>query len=258
MLVIRSDQMEMFQQEALRSFENEMIAHLAKLSPPLFKAIGEKQMRQAIQFGRNRAEIYGFTLRGPVRLYLELMLLFGSHLDTDPQYPWLTKILTDLNSGLQMQRAERLYEATMDYWQKVVGEERIYLLKGLRNIQMMIREPSDLSLQDFIPAVQRRITCIYPQKVAYVGDHTLEAVIQRGIGGARRQGFTSGRGATLVILLMFALGHGCGTDPLYPWIAQTLRNEVLATPEAKAQHLEKQFMTWLEHRLAPVEKDVQP
>lgn len=125
------------------------------------------------------------------------MLLFGSHLDTDPQYPCSPRYSTDLNSGLQMQRAERLYEATMDYWQKVVGEERIYLLKGLRNIQMMIREPSDLSLQDFIPAVQRRITYIYPQKVAYVGDHTLEAVIQRGIGGARRQGFTSGRGATL-------------------------------------------------------------
>lgn len=65
MLVICSDQMEMFQQEALRSFENEMIAHLAKLSPPLFKAIGEKQMRQAIQFGRNRAEIMGLPCAAP-------------------------------------------------------------------------------------------------------------------------------------------------------------------------------------------------
>ena len=95
MLVIRPEQMEVFKEAALRSFESEMVAHLAEFSPPLFKAIGEEQMRKAIQFGIDRAGSYGFDFRGPVRLYLELMLLFGSHFDTDPQYPWAAAILTN-------------------------------------------------------------------------------------------------------------------------------------------------------------------
>ena len=98
-----------------------MVAHLAEFSPPLFKAVGEEQMRKAIRFGIGRADSYGFTFRGPVRLYLELMLLFGSHFDTDPQYPWAAAILTDQDSDPQMQCAERLYEVTMDYREEVAG-----------------------------------------------------------------------------------------------------------------------------------------
>ena len=53
---------------------------------------------------------------------------------------------------------------------------------------------------------------------------------------------------------MFAMGHGCGSDPLYPWIAQTLRDETLKDPDAKAIRLEKKALTWLEHVLANFDK----
>ncbi|MBK7353861.1 MAG: hypothetical protein IPJ05_10285 [Nitrosomonas sp.] len=110
MLVIRAEQMDVFKKTALLSFEDEMVEHLAKFSPPLYKVVGEEQMRKVIRLGMSQAAQYGFTYRGPVRLYLELMLLFGSYFDTDPQYPWAAEILTNQESGTQMQRAESLYE----------------------------------------------------------------------------------------------------------------------------------------------------
>ena len=92
MLVIRSEQRGGVQGGGVSAeafFEKEMVSPpFREFSPPLFKAVGEEQMRKAIRFGIGRADSYGFTFRGPVRLYLELMLLFGSHFDTDPQYPW--------------------------------------------------------------------------------------------------------------------------------------------------------------------------
>jgi hypothetical protein len=107
-MIIRREQMQALGQAALRAFEDEMVVHLADFSPPLFRAVKEDQLRIAIRLGIARAGEYGITFRGPIRLYLELMLLFGSHFDTDPQYPWATEILKDQAHGLQMQRAERL------------------------------------------------------------------------------------------------------------------------------------------------------
>ena len=96
----------------------------------------------------------------------------------------------------------------------------------------------------------REITRVYPQKAAYVGGEELEALIREGIEGARSYRFSTDRGVALVIVLMLAFGHGCGTDPLYPWIARTLHNEAIADPEARAKRLEKKALTWLEHVLA--------
>jgi Aldehyde oxidase and xanthine dehydrogenase, a/b hammerhead domain len=70
--------MEALGQFALRAFEDEMVVHLTDFSPPLAKAVKEDQLREAIRFGIMRAGEYGITFRGPVRLYLELMLVRAS------------------------------------------------------------------------------------------------------------------------------------------------------------------------------------
>ena len=256
MLVIRESQVKVFEEVARRTFEDEMVVHLAEFSPPLFKAIGEEQMRKVVHFGVGRADSHGFTLRGPVRLYLEMMLLFGSFFDTDPQYPWAAEILANRDSE-QMQRAERLYEKVMDYRERVAGPEDAYTLRALRNISILARQSLELPSDNFVPAMRQEITRVYPQKAAYVGDEGIEALIRRGIEGARKQRFSTVRGAVLVTVLMLAFGHGCGADPLYPWIAGTLKDEAITDPETKAKRLERKALTWLEHVLAYFEKGAQ-
>jgi hypothetical protein len=56
---------------------------------------------------------------------------------------------------------------------------------------------------------------------------------------------------------MFAFGHGCTHDPLYPWIARTLKDERIKDPAARAERLEKKAITWLDHVLARPPKGVQ-
>jgi len=53
---------------------------------------------------------------------------------------------------------------------------------------------------------------------------------------------------------MFAFGHGCTNDLLYPWISRTLQDERIADPEARAARLEQKAITWLEHVNARNEK----
>lgn len=56
---------------------------------------------------------------------------------TDPQYSWAAEILNDRGSRSQLQRAELLYERTLDYRSQVCGPRDAYTLKALRNIQAL-------------------------------------------------------------------------------------------------------------------------
>ncbi|HCK82569.1 MAG TPA: hypothetical protein DIC59_14050 [Candidatus Competibacteraceae bacterium] len=253
MLSIRESQVRTFEERAQRAFEDEMVAHLADFSPPLFKTLGETQMRVAVQFGMDRAAAHDFTFRGPVRLYLEMMLLFGSHFETDPQYPWAAEILKKRDVD-QMERAESLYEKTVDYREKIVGPDDAYALKALRNISMLAQQPLLIPSEEFVAYMRQEIARVYPQKAAYVGQEGIDALIRKGVDGARRQRFSTTRAAALIVVLMLAFGYGCGADPLYPWINKTLKDESLVDPEARAKRLEKKALTWLEHVLAYFEK----
>jgi hypothetical protein len=247
-MIIRKEQVEAFRTAAMRAFENEMVAHLAEFSPPLFKAIKEDQMRVAIRFGIARAAEYGITFQGPVRLYLELMLLFGSHFDSDPQYPWAAEILTDETP--QMPRAQRLFEKTQDYRKNIGGPRDDYTLAALRRISAMARQPPPVPPAHLAPAMLQEMARVYPQKSAYVGEAALRQLIESGMTAARSYGFSTPRALVLPVVLMFAFGHGCCDDPLYPWIARTLRDEAITDSEGRAQRLEAKALTWLDRVLA--------
>ena len=68
--------------------------------------MGGEWLKTLVNTGVSRARGHGFTLRGPLRLYLDLMFLFGSDFDTDPQYPWAGEVLKE--QGMEMERAAAL------------------------------------------------------------------------------------------------------------------------------------------------------
>src|SRR5690348_3667675 len=119
MLVVRAPQMKVFEQDSLRRFEDEMVVHSRGFAPELCKVLGEEQLRVALRQAMARATTYGFTNRGPMRLYIELMFLCGSDFDTDPQYPLIGEILRA--PGPQMQRAQQIHEGYLDYLENVSG-----------------------------------------------------------------------------------------------------------------------------------------
>jgi hypothetical protein len=247
---IRTEQMAALNNAMARRFEDEMVAHLAEFSPPLFRVIKEDQMREATRFGIQKAGRYGFTLRGPICLYLELMLLFGSHFDTDPQYSWANEILIDQDSLPEMERAVRLYEKGSDYQEKVSGPDNANTVKALRELSVIAREQVTVSANEFAARMIQEMKRVFPQKALYVGDEGLAAIIRHGIAEARKYDFPSTRGEGLIVILMFAFGNGCTNDLLYPWISRTLKDEKIIEPAARAERLEKKALTWLDHVLA--------
>ena len=252
MLVMRKEQMAALKQLAQHGFEAEMLDHLAGFSPRLFKLAGKEAMQRAISFGIERAKSYGFDLRGPVRLYLELMVLFGSHFDTDPQYPWAAEILADAKSASvpQAQRAERLYMKAVECRQMIAGPNEAYVLKASRKIAQIIRHSPELPPDDFTSEMLRLAKSVHPEKADYVGDGVLETLIRKGMDAARTQGLSNARGASLLFMLLLAFGHGCDADPFYPWIRRSRENGVAEEPETMEIRLKTTALSWLDYLLA--------
>ena len=58
MLKIRKEQMEVFEQAAIRNFEDEMVQHLKKFSSRHCEVIGEDNVRKVIRMGIERGKKY--------------------------------------------------------------------------------------------------------------------------------------------------------------------------------------------------------
>ncbi|MFY0534313.1 hypothetical protein [Nannocystis pusilla] len=186
MLTIGKDQLGRFREPPRRAFEAEMVEHLAAFSPPLFKTLGEDQMLVVVRTGMAAAERYGFDLRGPVRMYLELMLLFGSRFDTDPQYPWFQLLLTAEPDAPQMLRAERIHARVTTYRRQVAGPDDDYTFAALRRILQSAEQPLEYPPAQIVGEMARQFAAVYPEKVAYLGEPALTDLIVEGVETARR------------------------------------------------------------------------
>lgn len=248
MLNFFAHQMNALTQAAVLRFEAEMVAHAQQFSPRLSAVLGAAALPLVIRAAGARAGRHGFTNRGPVRLCVEMTFLYGSAFDTDPQYPWAASILA--GDADQMARAERLYEQVLDYQERVSGPRTAHTRDALRKLAVWGRHVPEFGPAEFIEGAMWELRQLFPRKADYLGDEALRALVHEACGSARDAAFHSSRAHLLMVALMFAFGHGCADDPLYPWIGRTLRDPTIVDPAARATRLERKALTWLDHVLA--------
>ncbi len=255
MLRIRPEQMKILEDAVWQGFEDEMADYSREFNPVLCGVLDEGELRKALRKTIKRARGYGFTCRGPIRLCIELMHLFGSSFDTDPQYPMFGEILK--SPGHEMDRAGQLYAAVGDYLDKVSGENGIHEGRALERFSTVVREPIRYSPEEFEEAMVREMIRIYPQKAVLIGEEGLTVLIREGRQEAHTYGFNTVQAEALVVRLMYGFGHGCTDDPLYPWISRTLKDEKITDPSSRAKRLEKKALTWLDQVLERLHEGAQ-
>ena len=249
-MIIRDDQFGVFNDTMVRNLEDRMVRHLQEFSPQHSDVIGEPGVRQVVRRGLARADKHRFTYRGPVRLYLELVYMFGSDFDIDPLYPWAGAILTAGDETDQMERAKRLHEKALEYSDTAAGPNFEYSKKAFQRAQSVRYEDLMVPPRDFEAGCSARLRAAHPEKFAYVGEPAIREMIGKATAEAQTYSVTSPQGVFLFVSLMFALGRGFANDPLYPWIAGTLNNDAIGDPNKRAERLYSKTMTYLDHVVA--------
>lgn len=231
MLLIRTQQVETLARATHARFAAAMVAHLQVFAPAHCRAIGSAQVARAVDAGLQRAANHGFDRHGPLQLYLETMWMFGSQFDSDPLLPWAGAALRARPTLDQMDRAQLLYEGVLAYLDQVCGREQAQARAALSAIVTLARAPNPPAPAD-ATALLALLQEVYPSKCAYVGTPVLRALFARAQACAAAHGLTMASGRTLIALLQFVAGHGCTTDPLFPWIGRTLASRTAAAPPA--------------------------
>jgi len=250
---IRKEQMEAFRRSAVLRFEDDMVMHLKRFTPTHAELLGESGLRQVVRLGVERAERYGLTNAGPLRFYIEMMFLFGSDFDTDPQLPWAGNTLGDPATPDQAMRADRLYGHAMTFVDVVAGPGNAYEKAALRRAVEVRFEDLPAPGGDFDDEVVRRLTWLHPEKCAFVGEPALRALIPRAAAQAKRHALAPDKGVALLVGLMFIFGHGCTSDHQYPWISDALPPPPNADPAQRAERLFKKLMTYLGAALSSID-----
>jgi hypothetical protein len=250
MLNIREAQMSMFRQAALRDFEDQMVEHLKAFSSKHWDVMGEQDGRRVIRLGIEQARLHGFTNRGPIRFYIELMFMFGSYFDSDPQYPWAGAALKGPDDEDQSIRAERLYTALNKYLADVFEPEREHLRGAVQKlIDARIEDllKPGLDIEEMILGMLRSVC---PLRGEYLGEAVLRVLIQHGFGLAHTYGLATDKGMVLMVTLTLAVGHGFSNDPLYGWIVRRLNRRRWPDPDKRVDELSSKSIIYLKHILA--------
>ncbi len=245
-MIIQKAQIETFEQISRTRFEEEMATHIQDFAPKHAELMGARGVRAIVHQGTDRAFEHGFTMRGPARLYLDLMFLFGSSFDTDPQLPWASSILSSPIG--QRARADALYSQTMKYFERVAGADYQHAKASLRQAKGVslesLRPRQD---SDFSDAMLQSFAQHYPEKAAYVGEEPLRKLLTKASEQCAAYSIRDALGPSVFAGMMFVLGHGFATDLQFPWIAATLRKS--AAEDRRLEQLFSKSQIYLDHVL---------
>lgn len=248
-LIIRPNQLDALREASLAAFEREMADHLWQFSPIHCQVIKESGVYEVIRLGMKRSADCGFANRGSIRLFLELMFMFGSEFSTDPQHAWAEPYLDPSMPADEMYRAELLFNAAQNYLERVSGPNHRYAAASLRRTRAEISQAGQrlaIPPDEFEPAILSTLRAVYPEKAAYLKDEGLRRIVAIGGQLAAQHDIRHMRGTAVFVFLVFALGHGFANDPLYPWLRNVLVDPLLATPEDRAARLEAKAVIYLD------------
>jgi len=190
----------------------------------------------------------GYSCCGPLRLFVELSLLFGSSFTEDPQYPWVREALHP-SPMLEMTWATRLHERASDVLDAIHGPDNVYTNHALVRLEAFAAAPPALSADTLVDGALAALARIHPQKFAYIGEVAAQQVVDLAQREAQRQGVDTPHATLLFAVLMFSFGSGCTRDPLYPWIERTLANPIVDDARMRVARVQQKALTWLRHVL---------
>ncbi|MBL8470654.1 MAG: hypothetical protein KF778_05990 [Rhodocyclaceae bacterium] len=243
MLKIRKAQMRALEHAVTAEFAEQLATHLFDFAPQHCRALGRAGVVAIARAGIQRARSHGFEARGEVKLYVELMFLFGSAFDSDPQYHWLHALL-DAEGDRPAARADALHAATMDYIEKVAGLDRRAYRESMERAQQLDFERLAPDL-DAHAVGMRYFRHVSPMKLLYVGEPALSALIAHAVDCARGLGAATSASAFRLAALMFVLGHGVLDDAQYPWVAELLAGGDGLSPDARIARIPPRAFAYL-------------
>lgn len=233
MFVLQARQMSAL---ALRTFEGDMVFHIARYFPARSIMMGEPAALATVRLAIARARGHGLVMKRDVCLYLNCMVVLGSHFDEDPKFSWATDLLGHTDGVSPSERMTRVNGRMV----RLAKTWRACMMSGLQDALLTLEatkertaERPELSVNEVVQQLER----IFPEGTGNFTRKELHDLAGKGLSRTGANGPVSSDERFLHISLMFLLGSGFDTDPQFPWIAEALAKPATVGSERRMHHL---------------------
>jgi hypothetical protein len=145
-----------------------------------------------------------------------------------------------------MLRAELLYEKAKSHLFHAAGSRNEHAKAAMDRALQVSMEHLRKEVSDYPHGMESVFMRMYPEKAECAGTAALAELTRAATRASETAGITESAGRGLIAGLLFGFGHGVLEDPLYPWIARTLSDPLLA-PAARTERLFNKVHTYLRH-----------
>ena len=244
MFALNQQNIEAFENHALLNYIDELVEHCHEFAHNLAVALGEKRLKTALQFGVNKADAQGFNQRGTTRFYIDMMILFGSGFDNDPQFPWAKGTLQGVAD--QTEKADALHVHSTKYFDEVYGKDNQHRLAAMAKLEKLTLDNFKINAKTFSSDMLTLMEEVYPQKFKATGEEQLRELIRAGIKkGQNEYGLTQPNYIGLMVVMMFMLGHQYDANPFHPWVSKQAVKGQFDNEHYIAHRLEDRAHTWV-------------
>jgi hypothetical protein len=94
-LIIRKEQMALFEARLGQRFRNHVRKHVKEEFPEQIKGMTDPAIDQRISDGIERARLYDVTTERDITLFIDLVFMLGLNFELDRKMAWAKKILGD-------------------------------------------------------------------------------------------------------------------------------------------------------------------
>ncbi len=113
MLTIRKEQVQVFDELAMKQFIENMMIHVRKYFPIESKAMDDGQLRKNILEIIQRAGEYELITERDICKFLNISIFFGMDFDKKPENAWMLAILMDKKEPNPSIRIGKLYQEVL-------------------------------------------------------------------------------------------------------------------------------------------------
>lgn len=218
-VIIRETQLEAFRHASEAAFAKSAADHMTQYDPVLATAAGRERLEHAAAKALHGARAHDLASDRNLQLYLELTMSFGSGFTNDPQYRWLKPYVDPRDDMSAVERARHLHFHSTAYMQRAYGEKNEFVRAAFERAHENLRRLATSARS--IPAADL-LHWLHPERVDFVDSEAATTLSNEASRLATSASLPLPQAVNVLLVLMFLFGHHIASDPLYPWVAESL------------------------------------
>lgn len=200
MIELNYNQVDFLKNIAIEKYIDEIMDHWESNFPGFILLQKDKDIKSYINQGISIAKKYGYTQRGSVRLYIDMMIMFGVNFERDPLFQWLI----EKEKSSQIERSVKSHMLLTGYFEKVYGDNGCFFKESINNFKEFSEKYLPVKIDITNKELHEMLKYIYPQRYDFVGTDAIDNLIF--LSESKKYKLKHSRHRSYLVIIMFLFG----------------------------------------------------